>query len=78
VVLTGLLTELLGLGSGPVAWLGSIDLETFGFMVAGTMLGAWLLAVLLWRVALGKRRAPPAPRRNRRPAGARDGRRAVG
>jgi high-affinity nickel-transport protein len=55
VVLGGLLAELTGATSGPVAWLGSIDLENFGFIVAGLLTATWLGALLLRRRTLSAR-----------------------
>jgi high-affinity nickel-transport protein len=54
--LMALLTEQLGLRSGPIAWLGSLDLGSVGFAVVGLFLLAWASAVLVWRAA-GRRRA---------------------
>lgn len=55
VVLGGLLAELTGATSGPVAWLGSVDLENFGFIVAGLLAITWLGALLLRRRTLSAR-----------------------
>jgi nickel/cobalt transporter (NiCoT) family protein len=49
VVLGGLLSELTGATSGPVAWLAGVDLENFGFVVAGLLAATWLGALLLRR-----------------------------
>ena len=51
VVLGGLLTETLALSSGPVAWLGNLDLEYFGFAVVGLFAAAWIGAYAFWKVA---------------------------
>jgi high-affinity nickel-transport protein len=47
VVLGGLLSDLTGASSGPVAWLAAVDLENFGFIVAGLLAATWLGALLL-------------------------------
>jgi len=52
-VLSGLFTDLLGLRSGPIAWLGSMGLEYFGFAVVGIFLTAWLGAAAYWRTSGG-------------------------
>ncbi len=51
VVLGGLFTETLSLSSGPVAWVGNLDLEYFGFAVAGLFAAAWAAAYSWWKVS---------------------------
>lgn len=51
VVISGLLTEVLQLETGPVAWLGNLDLETAGFVVVGLFLLTWGAALAIWRLA---------------------------
>lgn len=52
-VLGGLFTDLLGLQTGPVAWLGGLDLEYFGFAVVGIFLAAWAAAAAYWKASDG-------------------------
>jgi nickel/cobalt transporter (NiCoT) family protein len=49
VVLIGLLVERLGVGSGPLAWVGSLDLEYVGFLIVGLFVTTWLVALAVWR-----------------------------
>lgn len=49
IVLVGLLVERLGIGSGPLAVIGSADLEFVGFLILGLFVAAWLIAVAVWR-----------------------------
>lgn len=49
IVLAGLVAERLGIESGPLAALGSVDLEFVGFMIVGLFLAAWFIAVAVWR-----------------------------
>ena len=49
LVLTGLLVERLGIDSGPLAWLGSLDLGYVGFAIVGLFVLTWGLAVAVWR-----------------------------
>jgi nickel/cobalt transporter (NiCoT) family protein len=49
IVLTGLLADRLGIESGPVAVIGSANLEFVGFMIVGLFIAAWLVALAIWR-----------------------------
>lgn len=49
IVLAGLVVERLGIDSGPLAAIGSLNLESVGFMIVGLFVAAWLIAVAVWR-----------------------------
>ncbi len=49
IVLTGLLVDRLGIESGPLAVIGSADLESVGFMIVGLFVAVWLIALAVWR-----------------------------
>jgi high-affinity nickel-transport protein len=49
VELLGLLAEKLDVTSGPLAWIGAIDLEYVGYAVVALFVVTWLLAVAIWR-----------------------------
>ncbi|MBU9764579.1 HoxN/HupN/NixA family nickel/cobalt transporter [Mycobacterium sp. TNTM28] len=49
IVLTGLLVERLGITSGPLAVIGSADLEFAGFAIVGLFVISWLVALGIWR-----------------------------
>ena len=49
IVLAGLITDRLGIESGPLAVIGSADLEFVGFLIVGLLVAAWLVAVAIWR-----------------------------
>jgi high-affinity nickel-transport protein len=49
VELLGLLAEKLDVTSGPLAWIGSIDLEYVGYAVVVLFVFTWVLAVMIWR-----------------------------
>jgi high-affinity nickel-transport protein len=49
LVLAGLLVERFDLHLAPLVWLASLDLEFVGFAVVGLFLGAWGIAVAVWR-----------------------------
>lgn len=49
IVLIGLLAEKLGIQSGPLASIGSLDLEYVGFTIVGLFILTWLIALAVWR-----------------------------
>ena len=49
IVLAGLLADRLGIDSGPLAAIGSANLDVVGFLIVGLMLAAWAVAVAVWR-----------------------------
>lgn len=50
IVLAGLIVDRLGIESGPLAAIGSLNLESVGFMIVGLFVAAWLIAVAVWRL----------------------------
>ncbi|MBO3087865.1 HoxN/HupN/NixA family nickel/cobalt transporter [Cellulomonas sp. zg-ZUI40] len=42
-------TEKLGLESGPVAWVGGLDLGYVGFLVVGLFVATWAVSLAVWR-----------------------------
>ena len=49
IVLAGLLVERLGITTGPLAFIGSADLEFVGFAIVGLFVVSWLVALGIWR-----------------------------
>jgi high-affinity nickel-transport protein len=49
IELFSLLAEKLGLDGGFWTWLGAIDLNTIGFVVAGVFIATWAIALSVWR-----------------------------
>ncbi|CRZ15001.1 Nickel transporter NicT [Mycolicibacterium neworleansense] len=49
IVLTGLLVERLGITTGPLAFVGSADLEFVGFAIVGLFVVSWIVALGIWR-----------------------------
>lgn len=49
IVLAGLLAEKLGIDSGPLAWLGTLELGMVGYLVVGLFALTWLVALAIWK-----------------------------
>jgi high-affinity nickel-transport protein len=49
LVLTGLIVERLGIDSGPLVWIASLDLGFVGFAIVGLFVLTWAVAVAVWR-----------------------------
>jgi nickel/cobalt transporter (NiCoT) family protein len=49
IVLIGLLVDRLGITSGPLAVIGSADLESVGFAIVGIFVVVWMIALAIWR-----------------------------
>jgi high-affinity nickel-transport protein len=49
IELVSILTDKLSITSGPLAWVGSLDLNHVGYAVVALFLLTWLLAVAVWR-----------------------------
>ncbi|MCA1671550.1 MAG: HoxN/HupN/NixA family nickel/cobalt transporter, partial [Actinobacteria bacterium] len=50
IVLIGLLVDKLGITSGILAGIGSLDLEYVGFTIVGLFILTWLIALAIWRL----------------------------
>ena len=62
IVLIGLLTDRLGIESGPLAWIGSFDLELVGFIIVGLFVLTWAIALAVWRYGrIEERWSGPGP-----------------
>jgi len=60
IMLAGLLADRLGVESGPLAAIGSANLEFVGFMIVGLFVVAWLIALAVWRYGDIEKRWAPA------------------
>jgi high-affinity nickel-transport protein len=60
VELVSVLTDHLGVTSGPLAWVGGIDLGNVGFWVVGLFVVTWALAFAVWRFGRIEERWSPA------------------
>jgi high-affinity nickel-transport protein len=50
IEIVSILTERLDITTGPVAWVGGIDLGDVGFWIVGLFVVTWLLALAVWRL----------------------------
>jgi high-affinity nickel-transport protein len=49
IELVSILTTKLDITSGPLAWLGSLDLNNVGFFIVGLFVLTWVVALAIWR-----------------------------
>jgi high-affinity nickel-transport protein len=59
IVLAGLAADRLGIESGPLAAIGSANLEFVGFMIVGIFLAAWVIALAVWHLGQVEKRWAP-------------------
>ncbi|WP_328957369.1 HoxN/HupN/NixA family nickel/cobalt transporter [Kitasatospora purpeofusca] len=50
IELIGLLGEKLDIGSGPVAWIGELDLNFVGYAIVGLFVLTWVAAIAYWKL----------------------------
>ena len=48
IEITGLLSEKLDVSSGPVAWVGGLDLEHVGYGIVALFVVTWVVALAVW------------------------------
>lgn len=60
IELVGVLTDRLGITSGPVAAVGSVPLDSVGYIVVAMFVLTWVAAVVVWRVGRVEERWAPA------------------
>ena len=44
-------TERLDITTGPLGWIGGLDLGAMGYIIVGLFIVTWMVAVLVWKVA---------------------------
>lgn len=61
-MLAGLLVEKLGVDTGPLAWLGGLELDLVGYLVVGLFVVTWLVALAVWKLGrIEERWSPTQP-----------------
>ncbi|MCA0293786.1 MAG: HoxN/HupN/NixA family nickel/cobalt transporter [Actinobacteria bacterium] len=61
IELLGVLADRLGITTGPLAAIASLDLGAVGYLVVVLFLAAWAVAVVVWRLARIEERWSPSP-----------------
>ena len=51
IELVSILTDKLAITSGPVAWIGALDLNRVGFFIVGLFVLTWAVALAVWHFA---------------------------
>jgi high-affinity nickel-transport protein len=51
IELISILTEKLGITTGPLAAIGGLDLNNVGYVIVGLFVATWVIALLVWRYA---------------------------
>jgi high-affinity nickel-transport protein len=59
LVLVGLVVDRLGVESGPLAWIASLDLGYVGFGIVGLFVLTWVVALAVWRFGRIEQRWAP-------------------
>jgi high-affinity nickel-transport protein len=49
IELVSILTDRLKIGSGPLAWIGSLNLNLVGFAIVGLFVLTWVVALSVWK-----------------------------
>lgn len=61
IELAGVIAEKWSITAGPIAWLGSINLDAVGYIIVGLFVATWVLALAAWRVLRLDEREMTAP-----------------
>jgi high-affinity nickel-transport protein len=51
IELVSILTDQLKITSGPLAWIGDLDLNNVGFFIVGLFVLTWAVALAVWKFA---------------------------
>jgi nickel/cobalt transporter (NiCoT) family protein len=49
IEVVSILTEKLSIDSGPLAWVGTLDLNLVGYIIVALFIVTWVVALLVWR-----------------------------
>jgi high-affinity nickel-transport protein len=51
IELVSIMTDKLAITSGPIAWIGGLNLNSVGFFIVGLFVLTWVVALAVWRFA---------------------------
>ncbi|HEY6795029.1 MAG TPA: HoxN/HupN/NixA family nickel/cobalt transporter [Kineosporiaceae bacterium] len=51
IEVTSIVAEELGITSGPLAWVGALDLNMVGYVIVALFVLTWVVALVVWRLA---------------------------
>ena len=51
IEITSIVVDKLDITSGPLAWIGGLDLNHVGYVIVGLFVATWVVALAVWRVA---------------------------
>jgi nickel/cobalt transporter (NiCoT) family protein len=51
IEVVSILTEKLHITTGPLAWIGGLDLNSVGYVIVALFVATWVVALAIWRVA---------------------------
>jgi nickel/cobalt transporter (NiCoT) family protein len=51
IEIISIITEKLSITTGPLAWIGGLDLNYVGYVIVGLFVATWVVALAIWRVA---------------------------
>jgi nickel/cobalt transporter (NiCoT) family protein len=65
IEIISILTDQLTITTGPLAWIGGLDLNDVGYVIVGLFVATWVVALAVWRIARIEDRwaVLPPPRR---------------
>jgi high-affinity nickel-transport protein len=49
IELISIVSDKLSIDSGPIAWIGGLDLNHVGYVIVGLFVATWAVALLIWR-----------------------------
>jgi nickel/cobalt transporter (NiCoT) family protein len=49
VELISIISDKLAIDSGPIGWIGGLDLNHVGYVIVGLFVATWAVALLIWR-----------------------------
>ena len=51
IEIVSIFVDQLAITSGPLAWVGGLDLNSVGYVIVGLFVATWVIALAVWRVA---------------------------